>query len=195
MAVKTKTRKGHSASTRNRRATEREERLQKQRQQRIVYTVAGVVLVAVLGFFIVRALATPALGEAVRSLGNAHITEAQMGQFVYNTTPPTSGPHLGNLARWGIHTQPIPNELQIHNLEDGGVMVQYNCPDGCDELVAQLSEIVNRYDEQVILAPYPDMDVAIALTAWGRIDKFDEFDPERVERFIKAYQGIDHHQG
>jgi hypothetical protein len=118
-----------------------------------------------------------------------------MGQFAYNSTPPTSGPHLNAIAAWGIHTEPIPNELQIHNLEDGGVMVQYDCPEGCEELVAQLGEIVGRYDEQVILAPYPGLDATIALTAWGRIDKFDAFDRERVEGFIDAYRGIDHHQG
>jgi hypothetical protein len=27
------------------------------------------------------------------------------------------------------------------------------------------------------------------------IDKFDEFDQQRIERFIKAYRGIDHHVG
>ncbi|MBE2234733.1 MAG: DUF3105 domain-containing protein [Anaerolinea sp.] len=195
MTTKTKTPKEPSSSTGNRRAIAQEERRKKQRRQRLVYTTAGIALAAILAFFVIRALATPAPGEAVRTQGNAHITEAQMGQFVYNTTPPTSGPHLGSIARWGIHTEPVPNELQLHNLEDGGVMVQYNCPDGCDDLVAQLSEIVARYSEQVILAPYPDMDSTIALTAWGRIDTFDAFDQERIERFIKAYRGIDHHRG
>jgi hypothetical protein len=195
MTTKTRTPKDDSSNLRNRRAVEREERLKKQRRQQLVYTTAGVALAAILAFFVIRALATPAPGEAVRTQGNAHITEAQMGQFVYSTTPPTSGPHLGSVARWGIHTEPIANELQLHNLEDGGVMVQYNCPDGCDDLVAQLSEIVARYSEQVILAPYPDMDSTIALTAWGRIDTFDGFDQERIERFIKAYRGVDHHRG
>ncbi len=180
---------------RNKRAQAREERLNRQRQQHIIYAAIGAVVVVVLGFFLVRAIATPAPGEAVRSLGNTHITEGQMGQFTYNTTPPTSGPHLGSLARWGIYSEPVPNELQIHNLEDGGVMVQYNCPDGCDEMVSQLAEIVNRYEDHVILAPYPDMDARIALTAWGRIDKFDDFDADRIVRFIKAYRAVDHHRG
>ena len=117
-----------------------------------------------------------------------------MGQFVYNSTPPTSGPHLGSLAQWGVYEEPVPNELQVHNLEDGGVMVQYDCPDGCPELVDQLAEIVEEYDEGVILAPYPGMDSRIALTAWQRIDQFDEFDEERVQRFIRAYAGDDHHR-
>ncbi len=95
-------------------------------------------------------------------------------------------------ARWGIHTQPIPDELQVHNLEDGGVLVQYNCRD-CKALIPTLEAIVSRYSDKVILAPYPQMDTRIALTAWGRIDTFDEVDEQRIVRFIQAYRGIDHH--
>jgi hypothetical protein len=56
-----------------------------------------------------------------------------------------------------------------------------------------VAAVVRRYDEFVILAPYPDMDGRIALTAWGRIDTFDELDSERVVAFIDAYAGVDHH--
>ena len=71
-------------------------------------------------------------------------------------------------------------------------MVQYDCDD-CEELVDQLAGVVRRYHEHVILAPYPNLDNRIALTAWGRIDKFDEFDENRVVTFIDAYTGLDHH--
>jgi hypothetical protein len=37
------------------------------------------------------------------------------------------------------------------------------------------------------------MDHKIALTAWRRIDTFNEFDEGRIVRFIEAYVGIDHH--
>jgi len=46
----------------------------------------------------------------------------------------------------------------------------------------------------LILAPYPDMDAQIALTAWTRLDKFNDFDEARIDRFVEAYIGIDHHQ-
>jgi hypothetical protein len=86
----------------------------------------------------------------------------------------------------------VPLELQVHNLEDGGVVVQYNCD--CPDLVAQLRDIVGKYDRQVLLAPYPSMRSKIALTAWTRIDTMDEFDAKRITRFIEAYRGIDHHK-
>jgi hypothetical protein len=88
----------------------------------------------------------------------------------------------------------VPKELQVHNLEDGGVVIQYSCPTGCPELVAQLTELVKRYDKQVLLAPYPGLRQRIALTAWTRIETLDEFDRARIERFVGAYRGIDHHK-
>ena len=50
------------------------------------------------------------------------------------------------------------------------------------------------YDRQVVLAPYPGMKTRIALTAWTRLDAFDEYDEGRIVRFIRAYRGIDHHK-
>ena len=53
---------------------------------------------------------------------------------------------------------------------------------------------MRKYDKYVILAPYPTMKSRIALTAWTRLDKFDEFDEKRIVRFIDSYRGIDHHK-
>jgi hypothetical protein len=38
------------------------------------------------------------------------------------------------------------------------------------------------------------MTTRIALTAWTRLDGFEEFDEKRIVRFIDAYRGIDHHK-
>jgi len=110
----------------------------------------------------------------------------------YNSDPPTSGPHTDELAPWGVNTEPIPKETQLHNLEDGGVVINYSCRD-CPELVERLKPIAGRY-ARVVLAPYNGLDRKIALTAWGKIDKFDEVDEARIVRFIKAHIGIDHHR-
>ena len=132
-------------------------------------------------------------GVSFPDLGNRHVMPLKETIPPYNSTPPTSGPHLPYVASWGIYTEPIPDQLQVHNLEDGGVLVQYNCPDGCPDLVAKLKGIVSGYDHQVILAPYPGMKTRISLTAWTRLDAFNDFDESRIRRFITAYRGIDHH--
>jgi uncharacterized protein DUF3105 len=158
-------------------------------------TIAGgVLLLLVIGaagfFFVFRAGAdTP--GTRMPDQGNRHIPELTAPHEPYNSDPPTSGPHVGYIAPWGIHTRPIPRELQVHNLEDGGVLVQYSCD--CPDVVRTLTDLVRPYEKSVILAPYPEMKSRIALTAWTRIETMNDVDDARIKRFIDAYRGIDHH--
>ena len=160
------------------------------------------------GYFLAKEVSKPQPGEFVAPLGNRHLKDMSEAHDPYNSLPPTSGPHLGSHAQWGVSEEPIPDELQIHSLEDGGVMVQYNCTpgnsgniatpsaqeaDNCKQLIDQLSVIVRKYPEKVAMAPYPKLDTKIALTTWTRIDKFNEYNQERIAKFIKAFKGIDHH--
>lgn len=165
------------------------------RQRRRLAWAAGAVAVLVVvgmgGWLYARARG-PLPGEFVPSLGNEHIPTSETPHVAYNSAPPTSGPHLPYIAPWGVHARPIAKELQVHNLEDGGVVVSYK-PQCADQVQAGLRAIVDRYPDHVVLAPYPGLDRCIALTAWTRIDKLDELDDRRVVRFIEAYRGIDHH--
>ena len=141
------------AKVKTRRLSREQRRRQQERarlKRQLTWAAIAVVALALVGFVVFREANRPRPGRAVPSMGNQHIGPEQVGTITYNSTPPTSGPHLGQVARWGTHAEPIPNELQVHNLEDGGVMVQYNCED-CDELVNQLVRIVRRYDDHVIL--------------------------------------------
>jgi len=148
-------------------------------------------------------------GRAVPLLGNRHIVSPGTPHEPYNSDPPTSGPHVRWVAPWGVHKVPIPLEVQVHNLEDGGVVVQYKCPTPCPDLVAKLEALTKRPDLlampkaqvnpqgppaiRLVVAPYPMMKPLIALTAWGRIETLDGYDDAKILRFIKAYIGIDHH--
>ena len=163
--------------------------------QKALVIAIGALLVAGAGYLGYRRWSQGSPGQFIPSLGNRHISQAEVGLTRYNSDPPTSGPHLPQVASWGIHQEPIPKELQVHNLEDGGVVLQYNCQAAdasCKALIDQLSEVSRKYD-RVVLAPYPGMSNKIALTAWQRIDKFDDFDEQRIVRFIESYVHIDHH--
>lgn len=165
------------------------------RRQRRRLAGVGIAMAAVLaisGAWWLYVPSRPAPGEYLVSLGNTHIPTPDTPHQPYNSDPPTSGPHLPHIAPWGVHTRPIVKELQVHNLEDGGVVVQYQ-PECADRVLAPLRTIVERYADHVLLAPYPGLDRCIALTAWTRIDKLDEVDEGRIVRFINAYRGIDHH--
>ncbi len=187
----------HAERQRNkeRKQKETEQRKGKKQLQRFLSYLIGILLLTGAGYWAYTNWATTPGGEFVRSMGNRHVTSTQVGLTTYNSDPPTSGPHLPSIARWGIHERPIPKELQVHNLEDGGVLVQYNCDRAnqeCRELVDKLANIVRRYNH-AILAPYPGVTQKITLTAWTRIDKFNEFDEKRIVRFIDAYIDMDHH--
>ncbi len=165
------------------------------RAQRLFFYLVGFLLLAGAGYWAYGQWTVGSPGEFVPSLGNRHIASTEVGLITYNSNPPTSGPHLPYIAPWGISETSIPKELQVHNLEDGGVVVQYNCPQTsqeCKTLIEKLAQIVRRYDH-IVLAPYPGMSHKIALTAWSRIDKFNEFNEARIVKFIDAYIHIDHH--
>lgn len=110
----------------------------------------------------------------------------------YTTSPPTSGWHYGltgDEIKWGLRQESIQDETQVAYLERGAVLVQYNCPEECPELVEQLRLVVNRYPEKVFLAPYGNMESKISLTSWGWIASFDDFSDSGVDQFIQAHIG------
>ncbi len=197
---------------RKRRQEEKDRRARSARAQNLLVWGGLVVILAIAGLVVFQAINPAAQpGTAVLDQGNQHINSPdEVSSSIYNTVPPTSGPHMPNLAAWGISTQPIPDALQIHNLEDGGVLVQYDCPDGCPELEVQLTDFANEIlndpnlvhpttrTTHFILAPYTGIRAAsdgkpIALTAWTRIQYFDTVDREEMIRFIRAYINVDHH--
>jgi hypothetical protein len=108
--------------------------------------------------------------------------------------PPTDiNNHVEELPPSHILTRPMPIAVQKHVLEhaDGrgrpGVIINYNCtkfrcPDG---MVDRLAEIARGYPEHVYLAPYPEMDVRIAVTRLGKILTLEEPDEARIRAFIE----------
>lgn len=180
-------------SSKKGRRRRRQEEKRRKKSSAMALPLIGLSVVVLAGGWFVNQMMKSSVGTAIPVQPTYHLSTPSAPHHPYNSLPPTSGPHLGSIARWGIHQVPIPDEVQVHNLEDGGVMVQYNC-ESCDGLVRKLEQIVHRYDKHVVLAPYPRLDKKIALTAWGRIEKFDEFDEKQIIRFIEAYKGIDHHR-
>lgn len=116
----------------------------------------------------------------------------------YSTVPATSGPHwstppvagapLGSPARWGIYTEPIPDEALVHNLEHGGIGLHYDCPSGCPDVVGALRKLVPSNSSQFVMSPYSNMQARIAVTAWRRVLYLDAVDEAKIRGFIAAYK-------
>ena len=141
--------------------------------------------------------------------GNIHIEQGETSPVAYNSTPPTSGPHYPNIVAWQVYEEPFAYEQLIHNLEDSGVLIYYQCAEPCPALFQQLSDFAQPYidagrhvavvpnDPSWTTAagvhPHADMGAPIAVVAWQKLLKLDEFDGDKMAQFIEAYEGIDHH--
>jgi hypothetical protein len=136
-----------------------------------------------------RADELPGRLDPMTGAANQHVDPGEP-HAPYATAPPTSGAHFQEWAPWGVHDDPIPDGNQIHNLEHGGVLLQYSCD--CPEVVALLQRFADPatgYPVLVIAAPYPEMEADVALTAWERTLELDEEEvtEETVCEFVEAY--------
>lgn len=137
-----------------------------------------------------RALPCNALpGRAVPILRDkSHIPSVDSKHVPYDSIPPTSGPHVPFVVAPGVYRSPIADEIQLHDLEHGHVLVQYARSLPKDEVKA-LESIARRYPRDVVVAPYPKLRSGVALTAWGRIERLPSDDTTKIRTFVKALAG------
>jgi hypothetical protein len=186
--------------SRGRRAAAESQR-RRRRIQRIALIAGGALLVVIVGAFIYQRATESDVPDDRIETGVATATDP--GQFItpmssqhvgsgtnvtnYNSNPPTSGDHYPSTARWGISDVELDEEFTTHNLEHGGIVINYNCPEGCQDVVDQLTAIVSPYPVKLILSPRSDMEHRIAVTAWTRLLTMEDVNTEQIQAFIDAY--------
>ena len=150
---------------------------------------AAVVLVAAV--LVARSLEVGAPGERIAVAGvGQHVTEGQ--PVKYNSVPPVGGPHWPSPAGWGTSATTIPDERAVHNLEHGGIVIDYNGISADD--LAKLQSLLrsyprDRYNEvKLLIQPYPNIAPGtIALTAWGWRQILTSYDDQTVHAFLDAH--------
>lgn len=174
------------------RAEQSRNKARKSRRKLMVWIVFLALLGAGGGWMAFRQSNKP--GESIESMGRLHIPRNTPSPK-YNSSPPTSGPH-SSPARWGEHNQEVPEISQVHNLEHGGVLIQYNCarlPAGqnCGDLRFALRAIMRKARDangrKFVLAPYGKMPHAIAITAWTWRQTFETPDEAGLLAFADAH--------
>ena len=173
---------------------QRRELREAQRRQRRLFWIAGGVIVALLlaggVAWAIRQSNRPVPGEGVLIQGQQHIQPGQ-SHPAYNSDPPTSGWHYDQPARAGFYETPLSDEQMVHNLEHGHVAISYDCSKlaDCETVKAELRGVVDRFKEwKVVAVPRENADAAIALTAWGRIDKLEAYDEDRIVAFVDYWR-------
>ena len=105
----------------------------------------------------------------------------------YNSFPPTSGKHYYDPARWGNYPSPI-NQIQgVHNLEHGGIVVQY----GDQVKGGDLDKLFAWYDKDangVLMAPLGRLGHRVAATAWTHLLVCQKVDTKALDTFKKKYR-------
>lgn len=125
--------------------------------------------------------------------GREHITpegpqgaERYGAPYAWNSDPPTSGWHDPVPAPWGVYEEPVQPAKLVHNLEHGGVVVQYERLARAD--LRKLTELVQEEPRKVVLAPAPDLGTKLAVSSWGRLMTCRSFEPDALGRFIQSYR-------
>ncbi|HEX6513041.1 MAG TPA: DUF3105 domain-containing protein [Chloroflexota bacterium] len=171
-----------------------------------VLGAGAIVLVAavVLIFILVRGQsATPAVpgethfNDPVTNSGQLyqHIPDSQpipadpAGHY-----PPVFGNHYAEWRPPGIYDSPVPEGNFIHDLEHGGIVILYNCPSGCPELVNQLKGLLtslpksSQYNEvKLVISPNTKIQHQLALLAWDYEKDLDSFDESAIRQFYTAH--------
>ena len=129
--------------------------------------------------------------EYVSNMGWGILPNIDVPHDPYTSKPATSGPFLdekwGCPVSWGYHDDIFADECTLSNLARGGIMIHYK-QGAPEEIVEQLkSTFLGSNMSEVTIAPYNDMDNLISLTAWNYIDRLNEFDKERIWKFIDVF--------
>ncbi|HEX3244468.1 MAG TPA: DUF3105 domain-containing protein [Chloroflexota bacterium] len=186
---------------RDRRAQSREDRRnrveqarqrQKTRRRLIIGGLIGLAIVVFVGLLWLVLSSRETIGRSVPIEGQTHVDEGT--PIAYQSRPPASGPHYPVTAPYAVSEQPIPAGYWVHNLEHGGIVVLWNCPQGCPDTVAQIKDAFVKLPRsrqfnrvKLVGTPYTEMDSKIAYVAWGKIQELDEFDYDQLLRFYNAY--------
>lgn len=128
-------------------------------------------------------------GQRMPVQGQQHIEPGQTP--AYNSDPPTSGWHYHQDLPASFYEVRHPDELLVHNREHGHVVISYDCGKlaDCEGTRRELRSVFQAYNVwKVTVVPREYRGAAIALTAWGWIDKMDSFAEPRTRRFIDAWR-------
>ena len=113
--------------------------------------------------------------------GRQHVQSLPKG-FRYNSFPPTSGMHYPQWAIWGDYDRPVPLIRSTHNLEHGGIVVQYG-----DKVPASTVNEINQWYAQdptaLLVAPLPALKGKVALTAWTHLAMCPSFNEAAFNAF------------
>lgn len=163
-----------------------------------IILIAVVLLIIFLGWLFAES-SKPLPGQKITDLGRGHVP---VGTKVdYNSNPPTSGKHYEEWVRKGMYDEERDDRNLVHSLEHGYIVMYYKCTkvpeteasssanlDQCQSGKEKLAEVYEKKGQhKLIVIPRSNLDTNFAVTAWDYLDKFNDFDENRIEKFIDVH--------
>ena len=155
---------------------------------KILLPIILLIVLSVLGYnqiFKTPSIIMEDMSQSIPIQNRDHINQSETLQ-VYNSNPPTSGPHAGAI-KGGFYSEEILDINGVHNLEHGFIWITYR--NISPNAIATLKKIAKRYSGRVLISERMANDTQIAMASWGRLDKMTEssLSEDYVLRFIKKY--------
>jgi Protein of unknown function (DUF3105) len=123
-------------------------------------------------------------------------------KVVYDSNPPSSGPHYQIWAAYQAYSSPVPREYYVHDLEHGAIVLLYRCDAdaGCADVARGLQAVSDAIADdplcagqgvrvRVVITPDPLLDVPVAAAAWGWTYKADCLDIPTLTLFAVEHYG------
>jgi len=176
----------------------RRERNQGQVALRLFWSAAIVVGLIAIGYSVLQ-LSKPQLGISIPVMSSARHIQIGEQHEVYNSDPPTSGPHYAEPAQAGFYNEALPDEQLVHNLEHGYVIIWYNCTSlggtACQNFKTQIQAVMDQAgpvsvsgSNKLIAVPRPSLVGSLAASSWGRLYQPDAFNADELLLFIKDFR-------
>jgi hypothetical protein len=134
--------------------------------------------------------------QSVPALEGAHSVRQPGGTSgKWNTDPPTTGPHYGIAAIFGIYEDELEIARVVHNLEHGGIYILYG-DEVPEETVDRLRDFYDSHQTGTVMAPLNRLGDEFAVGAWvvdgdtdnGFLAKCKEFDEGALSSFFDSLQ-------
>ena len=123
-------------------------------------------------------------GRAVEIMEErGHVPHVDAEHAPYLSSPATSGPHLAFTVTPGAYRDALAEDIQVHALEHGHVVLQYG--PGVRRHAAE--SVARRFPRDVLVAPRDEP--GVVLSAWGRLERLPDYDEARVDRFVELLAG------
>jgi hypothetical protein len=126
------------------------------------------------------------LHQRTEPSSNLHTTNANDPACGNGENPPTGGLHYERWSACRAFTTTVGRCTWLHNLEHGHVVLAYNCPTGCPDVVAALEELRKEVPtgsngvRRVLMTPDAQLPKRVAAVVWGWSYSGDDVDVDAI---------------